>query len=219
MLGTLGFVVRRKGRFMDLPIWWMSQPHIEKIAKARALYWESDMAPRDILIKLEIADVRPSELSKVVGTAVIQLPCIGCGVSLDVVVESRADAEAARTGETWRNKRRRAAGPVRCQDCREDLRNRRELERIAEQERQEAEKRALVELRTMPYADYLKTEHWQQVRTAALRRAGYRCALCNAKDTVLDVHHRTYENRGHEHSSDVIVLCRTCHGKFHGVEA
>ena len=69
-------------------------------------------------------------------------------------------------------------------------------------------------LATMPYRDYLQTPEWQEVRRAALERAGYRCQVCNAA-TPLDVHHRTYERRGHEHPSDVIALCRTCHELFH----
>jgi hypothetical protein len=69
-------------------------------------------------------------------------------------------------------------------------------------------------LRRMPYADYLRTDHWQFIRKAALRRAQYRCQVCYA-DGLLDVHHRTYENRGRESYADVTVLCRTCHSLFH----
>lgn len=71
-------------------------------------------------------------------------------------------------------------------------------------------------LASMPYADYLKTEHWQQVRKSALARAEHRCQLCNAAEN-LNVHHRTYENRGAEKDSDVTVLCKPCHEQFHGV--
>ena len=72
------------------------------------------------------------------------------------------------------------------------------------------------DLATMPYADYLKTDHWQTVRKAALERAEHRCQTCST-DEHLHVHHRTYENRGAERDSDVIVLCKTCHERFHGV--
>ena len=71
-------------------------------------------------------------------------------------------------------------------------------------------------LATMPYAQYLKTDHWQAVRKAALERADHRCQTCNTPDN-LHVHHRTYENRGSERDSDVIVLCKECHERFHGV--
>lgn len=69
-------------------------------------------------------------------------------------------------------------------------------------------------LRTMPYADYLQTGHWQRTRAAALERAGHRCQLCN-RPQHLNVHHRTYERRGAERDDDLIVLCRGCHETFH----
>ena len=68
----------------------------------------------------------------------------------------------------------------------------------------------------MPYSDYLQTDHWQNIRKEALRRAGYRCQVCNCGG-LLDVHHRTYENKGYERWNDVIVLCRNCHQVFHEV--
>ncbi len=94
-------------------------------------------------------------------------------------------------------------------------------EQKAEQARQE-EARNLYQskaeeverLKTMPYGEYLKTDHWQNLRKTMLRRAGYRCQTCNAQDK-LHVHHRTYENRGDEPYSDLIVLCSQCHETFH----
>jgi 5-methylcytosine-specific restriction endonuclease McrA len=69
-------------------------------------------------------------------------------------------------------------------------------------------------LRAQPYADYLKTDHWQKTRQKALLRAGYKCQVCSAV-SELHVHHRTYLRRGEERASDVIVLCAECHGIFH----
>lgn len=69
--------------------------------------------------------------------------------------------------------------------------------------------------RTMPYQDYLKTDWWQQFRQFALKRANYRCQICNGTTGGLNVHHRTYERRGFEEPTDVIVLCRNCHEMFH----
>ena len=71
--------------------------------------------------------------------------------------------------------------------------------------------------RSMPYAEYLQTDHWLVTRRAALERAGLRCQACNAGDVVLDVHHRTYERRGAERPGDLIVLCGECHEAFHAV--
>ena len=82
------------------------------------------------------------------------------------------------------------------------------------QEEQEERQSDLWALKTMPYQEYLKTEHWKMKRQAALKRAYYRCQLCNGNG-ALDVHHRTYERRGEEYANDLIVLCRNCHSIFH----
>lgn len=82
-----------------------------------------------------------------------------------------------------------------------------------------AEKKRREELKSMPYQEYLQSDEWQATRKQALRRAGFKCQLCNTGDVVLDVHHRTYENRGNEHYTDIIVLCRSCHSKHHNKEA
>lgn len=72
------------------------------------------------------------------------------------------------------------------------------------------------ELHTMPYRDYLETPEWRAQRDEALTRAGHRCQLCNRGRGELNVHHRTYANRGYERADDLIVLCRPCHAGFHG---
>jgi 5-methylcytosine-specific restriction endonuclease McrA len=66
----------------------------------------------------------------------------------------------------------------------------------------------------MPYKEYLQTEHWINLREQALRKAKYKCELCNSKEN-LNVHHKTYDNKGNEPLSDLIVLCNNCHAKFH----
>lgn len=68
----------------------------------------------------------------------------------------------------------------------------------------------------VPYAEYLRSPEWDRRRKRKLAAAGYRCQLCNAGNTRLDVHHRTYERRGSERDADLIVLCADCHGLFHG---
>lgn len=67
---------------------------------------------------------------------------------------------------------------------------------------------------TMPYAEYLKSEWWQSQRERVLGAYGHRCAVCDAQEN-LDVHHRTYANRGFEPLGDLIALCRDCHTLFH----
>lgn len=71
-------------------------------------------------------------------------------------------------------------------------------------------------LKTMPYSDYLNTGHWKHFREEAIKAAHNKCQLCNSEDKTFNIHHRTYDNRGRETFSDVIVLCKDCHAKFHG---
>ena len=78
----------------------------------------------------------------------------------------------------------------------------------------------------MPYREYLKTSHWRNVRNAMLMLYGCRCqgARCTNLDSyygdeeLLDVHHLTYANRGHERFADLALLCLSCHRLQH-VEA
>ena len=71
------------------------------------------------------------------------------------------------------------------------------------------------ELANMPYREYLKTPEWKDRRVKALSFAKHRCQLCNASGVQLDVHHRTYADRGNEKMRDLIVLCHPCHSKHH----
>lgn len=72
----------------------------------------------------------------------------------------------------------------------------------------------ILELRSLPYQEYLKTDHWQNVRRQSLIEANYKCRVCNRND-ILHVHHTTYERLGCELPEDVLSLCKTCHSKFH----
>lgn len=74
-------------------------------------------------------------------------------------------------------------------------------------------------IKTMNYHDFLETPFWDGVRNYKLKKANYCCELCGGKG-VLNVHHKTYENHGKEFDmdiadSDLIVLCKNCHEKFH----
>lgn len=73
---------------------------------------------------------------------------------------------------------------------------------------------AIAALRKLPYAQYLRTAHWQRVRELALEQAGHTCDLCGQRHQ-LEVHHRTYARLGFERQSDVIVLCHECHRDHH----
>ena len=68
--------------------------------------------------------------------------------------------------------------------------------------------------RAMPYADYLRSAHWQDKRAGAIRRAGGRCERCGRAGR-LDVHHITYARLGCEADGDLVALCRACHEVMH----
>jgi len=68
-------------------------------------------------------------------------------------------------------------------------------------------------LRSMPYPEYLRTNHWKAVRNRVMQQAGWKCQLCPGG--AVDAHHMTYENRGDEGPGDVIALCRVCHSRWH----
>lgn len=73
------------------------------------------------------------------------------------------------------------------------------------------------------YQAYLASPEWAQRRAYYVARALARCELCGWESAAgsdgrgLNVHHRTYERIGREFDADVIVLCRDCHKKFHGI--
>ena len=98
-----------------------------------------------------------------------------------------------------------------CDACREKERQESAQARAAHEH---AEKESNARLRTMAYGAYLKTDHWRDLRRRMLYHAHYRCQVCNGQ-AGLEVHHRTYENRGDERLADLIVLCRDCHETHH----
>lgn len=71
-----------------------------------------------------------------------------------------------------------------------------------------------LELRAMPYGEYLQTREWGATRRAAFARADWACQISNSSGR-LEVHHRTYERLGDERAADLAVLCDPCHATFH----
>jgi len=65
------------------------------------------------------------------------------------------------------------------------------------------------------YLNYLRTPEWNEIRTAARRRARWKCErespLGPRHEGPLEVHHRHYRTLGYESLDDVEVLCRRCH--------
>lgn len=73
---------------------------------------------------------------------------------------------------------------------------------------------------TMPtYYEQLRDPKWYAFRRLVFSCKGRRCAKCGSKQT-LDIHHKSYR-KGHfawEYPiSNMMVLCRSCHRKIHGI--
>lgn len=71
-----------------------------------------------------------------------------------------------------------------------------------------------VEVRHMPYVEYLKTPHWLSLRDRMYKEYKYMCFACSS-DKSLHVHHMTYEHLGDERAYELVVLCNTCHKELH----
>ena len=68
------------------------------------------------------------------------------------------------------------------------------------------------------YIDYLKSKHWKALKDNKLSQCNYMCQMCADSEAELHVHHNNYDNLCFEEMSDLIVLCKKCHEKFHDIE-
>lgn len=66
------------------------------------------------------------------------------------------------------------------------------------------------------YQEYLLSEFWEQKRKWILECFENKCSKCSSTKN-LQVHHLNYNNIGNEGGNDVIILCRKCHKKEHGI--
>jgi hypothetical protein len=75
-------------------------------------------------------------------------------------------------------------------------------------------KENISELKKMPYKEYLKTNHWLNLKEKIHEKYYDQCVECGSAER-LQVHHKTYIRRGHEKLKDLILLCEKCHSKEH----
>lgn len=65
------------------------------------------------------------------------------------------------------------------------------------------------------YLEYLKSEHWRNLRLMALNRDRWRCVRC-PQNQHLEVHHRFYRDRWEDSVvEDLETLCSVCHEREH----
>lgn len=65
------------------------------------------------------------------------------------------------------------------------------------------------------YTEYLKSEHWKQLRLKMRKVKNNQCCFICRKPDQLQVHHKTYENLGNEHTKELMFLCHHCHEAVH----
>jgi hypothetical protein len=63
------------------------------------------------------------------------------------------------------------------------------------------------------YAEYLESDHWKQLRAAAIEKWGDRCSNCSVPR--VDVHHLRYGTLFDVTTDDLMPLCRRCHDNVH----
>jgi 5-methylcytosine-specific restriction endonuclease McrA len=175
----------------------------DKKEAAQYLYWvHSELSAGDIA--KSFFDTTGNRLSYIIGST-YTTPCRKCGEP--VVIKSRMQLKALSSSGIYC-----PSSYYICDSCDKESTIKSHKEWI---EKEEAKKDRLLELKKMPYKEYLTTPEWQETRKAQLKRANYRCQVCNSNEKSLNVHHRTYENRGEETYKDLIVLCQDCHETFH----
>ena len=64
------------------------------------------------------------------------------------------------------------------------------------------------------YTRYLKTICWRNRRQLMFFIYGRKCNRCKA-EKWLQIHHKTYKNRGYERFWELEVLCKYCHNLQH----
>lgn len=71
-----------------------------------------------------------------------------------------------------------------------------------------------------PYSEQLTDDRWSMFRDFVFKVRGNRCEMCGRKKT-LQVHHLHYKKgaKAWEYDcNEVVVLCRECHRKVHGIK-
>jgi hypothetical protein len=174
------------------------------LSRAALLYWSVPEVPVSMLASVVLGNPKAANLLAA-SLPKDKAPTFSCSeCNSNIHASSRADVAHILSS------RRKGTQPIckRCLDIRAE-----ETRKQWNQERNWTSER-IAALQSMPYREYLVTEEWLDTRNQKLRESRYRCQLCNSGG-LLNVHHRTYERRGCEWMTDLIVLCHPCHAKFH----
>ncbi|MGI0489793.1 hypothetical protein ACN4EK_30610 [Pantanalinema rosaneae CENA516] len=181
----------------------------ERIEAAKYLYWSIPRLSSKTIAK-DLLGVSVRNIRNYIPSTEEFVPCERCQQSIYFTTRSHAHELK---GRLRKDKKYYAEGyKIICDTCWQEILQRRGNH---DQQRYSRFCQRLNELQKMPYQEYLKTPEWHSRRQKHLQSAGFRCQICNAKGVTLHVHHRTYERRGIERFTDLIVLCCKCHELFH----
>lgn len=70
------------------------------------------------------------------------------------------------------------------------------------------------EMNKTEYQNYLKSDHWKNLKSEKEKSRSKRCAICG-DDRLVDLHHLRYKNIVDVDTSDLRWLCRRCHFLTH----
>lgn len=78
-------------------------------------------------------------------------------------------------------------------------------------------------IKSMPYDQFLKTPYWKAIAAHIKEVSMNKCHMCGCTEN-LNVHHKTYDRHGYEHTpnvmyEDLLCLCKDCHTKIHEKDA
>ena len=195
----------KRGTGWDLGMYMLSLDLYEAKRFANEVYWESEILGVIVNTAIEIRSLKkwnPKGLK-------FRFSCRECGENKYRICRNWDEFKIV-------NRKRRI-----CRNCRHRIKREKEEKNWKNSQREQIVKEndEVVFLKTLPYQEYLKTTHWNNKRIETLKRAGYKCQLCGVRNTPLEAHHNTYKNLGNELPEDLISLCNSCHGKFHGIRS
>jgi 5-methylcytosine-specific restriction endonuclease McrA len=78
------------------------------------------------------------------------------------------------------------------------------------------------ERQDLGYHLYLSSPQWKETRRLILLKRGNNCEKCGIKVNNLynlHLHHLTYEDLYNEYEEDLMLLCKVCHEKEHGIDS
>lgn len=71
----------------------------------------------------------------------------------------------------------------------------------------------------LKYYQYIKSKEWFDLKIDILQKRGCYCEKCKKRKypAALQLHHLTYERLFKEEPQDLMLVCKKCHEKEHGL--